>query len=362
MHHQNHAKKEDWLPSKEVAKRHNLVPDYVSRLARTGKVDGKKIDGVWYVNRNSFQAFRDNQASEKAKRSASIKEARKNEYAHDDATIYAKNNDVDRKAQPSTPLLPILKIATAVATFILLITTFTTGGVVLTHKAPHSEFANSQTAGVFSTIQDVSERMYHFVFGTDDEEDTRIAVEEPQTTESTTITTTTETTNTTVVTYATPTNPTFLTQTSTSGDLRLLRINARTYLRDILTVGSDADIEGDITAQTGTLSSLYAPYASISTLLAVNGTFTNLTVTNVTYLQGDTTVDGTLIARGGITTENADIDAGTGNIYANNLINSIVAGRNITIDNTDPRNPIISSRGGGGGGGGGTTIIEGSSG
>ena len=45
-----HAKKEDWLPSKEVAKRHNLVPDYVSRLARTGKVDGKKIDGVWYVD------------------------------------------------------------------------------------------------------------------------------------------------------------------------------------------------------------------------------------------------------------------------------------------------------------------------
>ena len=46
MHHHTHAQNEDWLPSKEVAKLHDLVPDYVSRLARQGKVNGKKVDGV----------------------------------------------------------------------------------------------------------------------------------------------------------------------------------------------------------------------------------------------------------------------------------------------------------------------------
>lgn len=49
----------------------------------------------------------------------------------------------------------------------------------------------------------------------------------------------------------------------------------------------------------------------------------------------------------------------TQTIDGSDIIHSIVAGANITIDNADPFNPVISSTGGGGGGGGGTGTVTG---
>jgi hypothetical protein len=60
-------------------------------------------------------------------------------------------------------------------------------------------------------------------------------------------------------------------------------------------------------------------------------------------------VRGVLTARGGIVTNGADVNLGTGNVFAANIINSITAGKNVTITGT-PSAPIISVRSMGGGG------------
>lgn len=47
----------------------------------------------------------------------------------------------------------------------------------------------------------------------------------------------------------------------------------------------------------------------------------------------------------------------TGPAGAAGVVQSIVAGTNVSVDSTDPANPIISASGGGGGGGGGLTLV-----
>ena len=61
------------------------------------------------------------------------------------------------------------------------------------------------------------------------------------------------------------------------------------------------------------------------------------------------TVGGSLSAFGGIVTDGADIDLGEGNVFASNVVNELVAGKNITITGT-PNAPIISAKVSGGGG------------
>lgn len=47
----------------------------------------------------------------------------------------------------------------------------------------------------------------------------------------------------------------------------------------------------------------------------------------------------------------------TGPAGADGVVQSIVAGTNVSVDSTDPANPIVSASGGGGGGGAGLTLI-----
>ncbi|MBA3724820.1 MAG: MerR family DNA-binding transcriptional regulator, partial [Candidatus Levybacteria bacterium] len=54
------------------------------------------------------------------------------------------------------------------------------------------------------------------------------------------------------------------------------------------------------------------------------------------------TVEGVSVLSGGIDTKNADIDAGTGQLTASNVLYSVLAGSNITITG-DPQNPTISA-------------------
>jgi hypothetical protein len=45
------------LPASEVARTHGYVPGYVARLCREGKVRGRQLRGIWYVETESFAAF-----------------------------------------------------------------------------------------------------------------------------------------------------------------------------------------------------------------------------------------------------------------------------------------------------------------
>ncbi len=204
----------------------------------------------------------------------------------------------------------------------------------------------------------------------------------PATESTTTVTTRTSRTTPVPRSALTPDATSSLPYTGT----RLAEVNAHLSVRDDLTVQGAARILGLLTVGgTGSFADmLTAPVARFPALttdtlragsvaiaqgatvegaLAV-GALTadeasvrgDLTVTGTTTLA--TTTTGALVALGGLTTNGADIDAGSGSIRAANILTGLTAGRNITIDTTDPQKPTIKARGGGGGGN--TTIVQGS--
>jgi len=46
-----------YLPARNIARQHGYVRDYVTRLCREGKVQGRRLGTLWYVNTDSFAAF-----------------------------------------------------------------------------------------------------------------------------------------------------------------------------------------------------------------------------------------------------------------------------------------------------------------
>jgi len=46
-----------YLPAREIARTHGYVRDYVVRLCREGKVTGRRLGTLWYVNVESFATF-----------------------------------------------------------------------------------------------------------------------------------------------------------------------------------------------------------------------------------------------------------------------------------------------------------------
>jgi hypothetical protein len=46
-----------YLPAREIAHTHGHIRDYVARLCREGKVAGRQLGRVWYVDAESFAAF-----------------------------------------------------------------------------------------------------------------------------------------------------------------------------------------------------------------------------------------------------------------------------------------------------------------
>ena len=46
-----------YVRSRDAARIVNLAPDYVSRLARAELVDGKFVEGLWFINVGSLQQF-----------------------------------------------------------------------------------------------------------------------------------------------------------------------------------------------------------------------------------------------------------------------------------------------------------------
>lgn len=113
---------------------------------------------------------------------------------------------------------------------------------------------------------------------------------------------------------------------------------------------------GSVTADgitTGTLSSgavaadnmAVSGPSELATVTATAGTFDGLSVIGATELtdllvSNAFSLQGLFTARGGIVTEDADIDAGLGEIFASNIVNQIIAGENITITGTQ-NEPII---------------------
>jgi hypothetical protein len=46
-----------YVPAREIARTHGYVRNYVARLCREGKVAGRQLGRLWYVDAESFAAF-----------------------------------------------------------------------------------------------------------------------------------------------------------------------------------------------------------------------------------------------------------------------------------------------------------------
>ena len=46
-----------YIRSRDAARTVELAPDYISRLARADMIAGKLLDGLWFVNLTSLEAF-----------------------------------------------------------------------------------------------------------------------------------------------------------------------------------------------------------------------------------------------------------------------------------------------------------------
>ncbi len=54
-----------YVRSRDAARAAGLAPDYVSRLARVGIVEGRLLDGLWFVSPASLEAVRAEQERQK---------------------------------------------------------------------------------------------------------------------------------------------------------------------------------------------------------------------------------------------------------------------------------------------------------
>ncbi|MFZ2886329.1 MAG: helix-turn-helix domain-containing protein, partial [Minisyncoccia bacterium] len=69
-----------YISAREAALFANVTRDYVARLARNGKIKGKRIGKNWYVEDTSLRTFLVDQESIQAKRNAELMHNRKREY------------------------------------------------------------------------------------------------------------------------------------------------------------------------------------------------------------------------------------------------------------------------------------------
>ena len=81
------------LSAKNAAKRLACAPDYVGKLCREGKLDGKRIDNAWYVSLRSLNEFEHNRVIAKGERAKELAAERR------------KENEAYRKVN-NLPVLP----------------------------------------------------------------------------------------------------------------------------------------------------------------------------------------------------------------------------------------------------------------
>ncbi len=102
-------------------------------------------------------------------------------------------------------------------------------------------------------------------------------------------------------------------------------------------------VTGNSTFGTATILGLLTAESmqSLTTLTAASLGVTGNATFGLFQTFGDATIDGVLQARGGITTDGADVNLGSGQLFASNIVNEVIAGDNVSI--TGPTsNPVIS--------------------
>jgi hypothetical protein len=68
-----------YIRSRDAARSVDLAPDYVSRLAREGAIDGRRVSGIWFVNLPALRAFQVEQTRRKQHHRARLAQLRREE-------------------------------------------------------------------------------------------------------------------------------------------------------------------------------------------------------------------------------------------------------------------------------------------
>ncbi|MEK7604894.1 MAG: helix-turn-helix domain-containing protein, partial [Patescibacteria group bacterium] len=70
----------NYVSTKEASELFGYTSDYLARLARSGKVRGKRIGHSWFIEQNSLEAFFNHQSDRKIDRARALAHAREEEY------------------------------------------------------------------------------------------------------------------------------------------------------------------------------------------------------------------------------------------------------------------------------------------
>ena len=68
-----------YVRSRDAARAVDLAPDYVSRLARRGAIDGRRVSGIWFVDLAGLRTFIVEQEREKERWRARLAHMRREE-------------------------------------------------------------------------------------------------------------------------------------------------------------------------------------------------------------------------------------------------------------------------------------------
>ena len=91
-----------FLSAKDAGKRISMASDYVSRLCREGKLEGKKIGHAWYVEEDDLHRYASEQMAEKKQRYEELTKKRQEEYLLHVQKPYVEVEEVVTKAQDQT--------------------------------------------------------------------------------------------------------------------------------------------------------------------------------------------------------------------------------------------------------------------
>ena len=95
----------EYVSAVHAAKAAKLARDYVTKLCREGKVDGKQVGTKWYVNENSLAAFLAEQEVIKRHRSAERSQQVKSAYDQHDSLMREQSQQLALETQQAAPKL-----------------------------------------------------------------------------------------------------------------------------------------------------------------------------------------------------------------------------------------------------------------
>jgi len=374
-----------YISAKEASDRLGLVPDYITRLCREKNIKGMQVGKRWFIESADVERYRIEHGEKKEIWKKNLSLERKNLYKKKTQKKEVKDTEKEKKKfLPSLYVTEksLLKKSASFAFFFLLtlFSVSTLWGMSLNNNAFFKEGSffykadigseekkedgksffvdldkNTQSANVFdifnSLFRGAAERIYTLISGQKKEDILLTNSEEEENEEMQNNQNNTEQKEEVIAIRKPPQLPLSENENedeeektliidanvvqkkdvSVEGTLRTENIS----LLNNLSVGNNLSVSG-VGVFANSLQSESASFSQMETNTAI--------VNDALTVNGPLTANQTLTANGGIQTNGANIDAGSGEIYASNLLSSISAGRNVRIDFSDPRNPEISVR------------------